>query len=308
MINQTNEDLIRNLNETNESFGIIALIVVSLSLIALIWITGKVLKIILKQIKWIHPDAKNLIFWFISIGQLLSYYLIILGIFTYFGARADFLFVVTTLIATIIGAASISIVSNFISGLYILLTRPFRVGDLIRTHGKEGIVEEISLNYTKMIQMDRTYVTIPNSNLLDRSLLNYNIRLPEATKHVESNTKVKFGGRSALIPDIIPSTLQSLIKYEEIVRYHTTIELRLDMFSPSIPIKTVTERLNQVCDEFTTYFGFRPTYYFGNYDFRQELNLIITAPDGYTIFNSWPFFVETITQKIYVDLQQEEEK
>ncbi|MFX0150301.1 MAG: mechanosensitive ion channel domain-containing protein [Candidatus Hodarchaeota archaeon] len=308
MINQTIDDLIRNINDTIESFGIIALIVVSLFIILLIWITGKLLKTIIRQIKWIHPDARNLIFWFISIGQLLLYYLIILGIFTYFGARADFIIAVTAVIATIIGAASISIISNFISGLYILITRPFRVGDLIKIHGKEGIVEEISLNYTKMIQMDRTYVTIPNSNLLDHSLLNYNIRLPEAQKHVESNTTIKLGGHSVLIPDIIPSTLQSLIKYKEIVRYHTQIELRLDMFSPSIPIKTVTERLNQVCDEFTTYFGFRPTYYFGKYDFRQALNLIITAPDGYTIFNSWPFFVEAITQKIFVDLQQEGEK
>jgi hypothetical protein len=308
MINQTIDDLIRNINDIIESFGIIALIAVSLSLILIIWITGKLLKTIIRQIMWIHPDARNLIFWFISIGQLLLYYLIILGIFTYFGARADFIIAVTAVIATIIGAASISIISNFISGLYILITRPFRVGDLIRTHEKEGIVEEISLNYTKMIQMDRTYVRIPNSNLLDRSLLNYNIRLPEAPKHVESSTKIKLGGRSVLIPDIIPGTLQSLIKYKEIVRYHNTVELRLDMFSPSISIETVTERLNQVCDEFTTYFSFRPTYYFGKYDFRQELNLIITAPDGYTIFNSWPFFVEAITQTIYVDLQQEGEQ
>jgi len=308
MINQLPDDPIRYINEIIDSFGIVAIILGSLSLILLIWITGKLLKTIIEQLIWIHPDAKNLIFWIISIGQLVVYYLIILGIFTYFGVRADFILVVTAVIATVIGAASISIISNFISGLYILITRPFRVGDLIRTHGKEGIVEEISLNYTKMIQMDRTYVTIPNSNLLDHSLLNYNIRLPEATKQVEFSSKIKLGGRSVLIPDIIPSTLQSLIKYKEIVRYHTKIELRLDLFSPSIPIETVTERLNQVCDEFTTYFGFRPTYYFGKYDFRQELNLIITAPDGYTIFNSWPFFMETITQKIYVDLQQEEEK
>jgi len=305
MINQPIDDLIHNLSNVIGSFNIIF---VSIFLIILIWITGKLLKAIIKQIQWIHPDARNLIFWFVSIGQLIAYYSIVLGVFTSLGIPVEFILGVTAIIATAIAAASISIISNVIAGMYILITRPFRVGDLIKTKKTEGIVEEISLNYTRIVQIDRTCVMIPNSNLLYESLLNYNIKLPKKTKQVESSTKRKLGGVSVLIPEIIPSTFQTLINYEAIVRYRAKVELRLDMFSPIIPIKTVTERLDQICDEFTPYFGFRPTYYFGKYDFRQELNLIITAPDGFTIFNSWPFFVEAIAQRIYVGLQKEEER
>jgi uncharacterized membrane protein len=74
MINQPIDDLIRNINEIIDSFGIIAIILGSLSLILLIWITGKILKTIIDQLKWIHPDAKNLIFWVISIWSLHPHY------------------------------------------------------------------------------------------------------------------------------------------------------------------------------------------------------------------------------------------
>lgn len=305
MINQSIGDEINNLSNLIDYFNILF---VSFLLIILIWITGKLLKAIVKQIRWIHPDARNLIFWIISIGQLMAYYPIVLGVFTSLGIPVEFILGVTAIIATAIAAASISIISNVIAGMYILITRPFRVGDLIRTQKTEGIVEEISLNYTRIVQIDRTCVMIPNSNLLFESLLNYNIKFPKKAKQAESDTMIKNGGRSVLISETIPSTIHALMGYEEIVRYRAKVELRLDMFSPTIPIKTVTERLDEVCDEFTTYFGFKPTYYFGKYDFRQELNLIITAPDGFTIFNSWPFFVEAITQSIYADLQNKEEE
>jgi small conductance mechanosensitive channel len=49
-----------------------------------------------------------------------------------------------------VGFASSRTIGNFISGLFVLIIRPFRVHDYVRIGNVEGIVEEITINYTKI--------------------------------------------------------------------------------------------------------------------------------------------------------------
>ena len=56
----------------------------------------------------------------------------------------------STLLGAIVSFASVQAIQNFIAGLFILLTRPFGIQDFVSISGKEGVVVEISLNYTKL--------------------------------------------------------------------------------------------------------------------------------------------------------------
>lgn len=84
------------------------------------------------------------------------------------------------LLGTAIGFASSTTIGNFISGLYLLITNPFNVGDyIILTAMKiEGIVEEVSINYTKILTPHGTHVCITNQKLLNTPIHNTSITVP----------------------------------------------------------------------------------------------------------------------------------
>jgi len=69
-----------------------------------------------------------------------------------------------------IGFAFRDILQNFLAGILILLTEPFRLGDQIVVGGYEGTVEEIETRATSIRTYDGRRVVIPNSNLFTESV------------------------------------------------------------------------------------------------------------------------------------------
>ncbi len=84
------------------------------------------------------------------------------------------------LLGTAIGFASKDTIGNFISGLYLLITNPFSVGDyvILPNFKTEGIVEEISINYTSILTPEGVHMLITNQKLLGTMIKNTEIRIP----------------------------------------------------------------------------------------------------------------------------------
>jgi len=68
-----------------------------------------------------------------------------------------------------LGFAMKDILSNLMSGLLILLYRPFSINDHITVTGLEGVVTEIDLRYTRLEKGDRVFL-IPNSLLITNTI------------------------------------------------------------------------------------------------------------------------------------------
>jgi len=62
---------------------------------------------------------------------------------------------------------------NLLSGFTIYADRPLSVGDFCRFGDKMGTVEEIGLRSTRLRTLDRTVVSVPNSQFLDMELENF---------------------------------------------------------------------------------------------------------------------------------------
>ena len=76
------------------------------------------------------------------------------------------LFAVGGTLAVSIGFALKDLVASVVAGLIILIDRPFQVGDRVTFDGYYGEIREIGLRSVRLITLDDTQVTIPNSKFL----------------------------------------------------------------------------------------------------------------------------------------------
>ena len=62
---------------------------------------------------------------------------------------------------------------NMIGGVILFADRPVRIGDYCTFGGQNGTVEQIGLRSTRIRALDRTLITVPNSQFADMQLINW---------------------------------------------------------------------------------------------------------------------------------------
>lgn len=86
------------------------------------------------------------------------------------------LFAGAGILAIIIGLASQQALSNIISGVMIVIYKPFRVGDYIRINETaSGTVEDITLRHTVLRNLENKRLIIPNSVISNETIENSHI-------------------------------------------------------------------------------------------------------------------------------------
>jgi len=144
-------------------------LILALIILFIFMIAGRVIKSIItsKLIKrQSSPALINLI------GQIAKTLLIILGLISAFGTLGvDVSAIVAGLGLTgfAFGFALKDILSNVISGILILIYRPFKIDDTIIIDKYTGKVTDINLRYTTIIS-DEKEILIPNSFLFSKPI------------------------------------------------------------------------------------------------------------------------------------------
>ncbi len=80
--------------------------------------------------------------------------------------------VVSGALAVGIGFGSQTLISNFISGIILLVERPINQGDVLEINGQQVTVESIGPRSTLVRSRDNTHVIVPNSRLLEENVVN----------------------------------------------------------------------------------------------------------------------------------------
>ncbi|EDX86302.1 transporter, MscS family [Synechococcus sp. PCC 7335] len=190
--------------------GAIALlpnIVIGIVIFILFWILGRFVRsFIRRQTK--HRDTRNVGLVF---GRLIQGGLVILGfliaatiIFPSFNP-ADAL-AALGIGGVAIGFAFKDILQNFLAGILILLTEPFKLNDQIIFNGYEGTVEHIQTRATTIRTYDGRRVVIPNAELFTNAVI---VNTAYDRRRLEYDIGIGYGDDIAQAKKIILRTLSS---------------------------------------------------------------------------------------------------
>jgi small-conductance mechanosensitive channel len=81
----------------------------------------------------------------------------------------------TGAIAIGVGFGAQNIINNFISGWILMAERPIRIGDFIEFDAWQGTVERVGNRSTRIRRIDGVHLLVPNSHLLERTVVNWTL-------------------------------------------------------------------------------------------------------------------------------------
>ena len=100
--------------------------------------------------------------------------LVLVTVLGQFGVQTTSILAALGGMALAVGLALQGTLSNVASGVMILVQKPFKVGEAINAGSVTGTVQQIGLFTTELKQFDGLFVMVPNSELWNQAIVNYN--------------------------------------------------------------------------------------------------------------------------------------
>ncbi|MBQ3161711.1 MAG: mechanosensitive ion channel [Oscillospiraceae bacterium] len=158
-----------------------------------------------------------------------------------------------TSIITVLGTAGVAVglalkdsLSNVAGGVILLINRTIKVGDYVQINSFEGIVDEISILYTKITTVDNKDIFFPNGVIATSPFINYS---SEGKRRVDHTFGISYGSdyKKAI------EAIRSVIDEHNLILKNEDVFVRLsELASSSINI-TVRVWVNNA-DYWTVYF------------------------------------------------------
>ncbi|MDA3893256.1 MAG: mechanosensitive ion channel family protein [Salinivirgaceae bacterium] len=168
-------------------YMILIAVVISIAIISSL-IIRKILSVfITKYAKKLKTDPTNFSFLKNSVGFIIytSALIFIFLKIPYLKSVGTALFAGAGILAVVVGFASQKAFSNIISGIFILLFKPFKMSDVIEfKDGQKGTVEEITLRHTIIKDYENRRIVIPNSIISEETIINSSIHDEKIKKHI----------------------------------------------------------------------------------------------------------------------------
>ncbi|TMU54351.1 mechanosensitive ion channel family protein [Flagellimonas algicola] len=133
------------------------------------------------------PTLESFLQSFISIALKVLLFVVVV---TQLGVKSSSLVAMVGAAGLAIGLALQGSLANFAGGVLILIFKPFKVGDWISAQGQEGSVKQISIFSTKLNTFGNQVAIIPNGQLSNGSIVNYNM---ENTRRDKFDVGVGYG-------------------------------------------------------------------------------------------------------------------
>lgn len=157
--------------------GIVVAIGLKIGGAIVVWVIGRWLislsmRLLSATLTRQHVEA-TLIRYLISFLTIALNVALVVAILGYFGLETTSFAALIAAVGIAIGAAWAGLLSNFAAGAFLLMFRPFKVGDYILAGGVEGTVDEIGLFATTINTPDNVITVVGNAKIFSDNIKNY---------------------------------------------------------------------------------------------------------------------------------------
>jgi small conductance mechanosensitive channel len=139
----------------------------------------------------VEPTLTRYVGNIVNVGLTIALIVALLG---YFGVETTSFAALVAGIGVAIGAAWAGLLSNFAAGAFLIVLRPFKVGDYVKVSGIEGSVKEIGIFSTTIESADHVVAFVGNNKIFSDIIHNYSaspIRRVERTAQLAHKVDVK---------------------------------------------------------------------------------------------------------------------
>lgn len=192
-------------------------------------------RVIGKAISKVGAAPTNFIFFSYLISGIIYLGGFIVVIYTIPPLRsiAASLFAGAGILAAIIGFASQQAIANVVSGIFIVISKPFKVGDRVDIGvNYEGYVEDITLRHTVIRNFENRKIIIPNSIINSEYIINSSVDKDMICRHIEFN--ISYNSSIDLAMDIIRDEAE---KHPETEDHRTEEEQAMGL--PKVTVRVV---------------------------------------------------------------------
>ena len=176
------------------------------------WIIGRVIGVIQSAMNRNHVDP-TLTKYLGSIVAVTLNIALVLGILGYFGIQTTSFAAMLAGAGVAIGAAWSGMLGNFAAGAFMLVLRPFKVGDFVSIGGITGTVHELGLFGTTIVTPDNVLTLVGNGKVFGDTIQNFSalpVRRVERTAQLAGSVDPlaaieRFKAAVAQIPNVATS-------------------------------------------------------------------------------------------------------
>ena len=136
------------------------------------WLIGMALNMIRAGLSRQHVDP-TIMRYVASIISVMLNILLVIGILGYFGIQTTTFAALVATAGIAIGAAWAGLLANFAAGAFLIVLRPFKVGDAVTAGGVTGTVTEIGLFSTTINTPDNVQVMVGNNKIFGDTIQNF---------------------------------------------------------------------------------------------------------------------------------------
>jgi small conductance mechanosensitive channel len=150
------------------------------------WLIGRVIALMSAAMNRNHVDP-TLTKYLGSIVAIALNIALVIGILGYFGVETTSFAAMLAGAGVAIGAAWSGMLGNFAAGAFMLILRPFKVGDFVGIGGITGTVHELGLFGTTVVTPDNVLTLIGNGKVFADTIMNFSAR---PTRRVERTAQL----------------------------------------------------------------------------------------------------------------------
>ena len=173
------------------------------------WLIGRVIALMQAAMNRSHVDP-TLSKYLGSIIAITLNVTLVLGILGYFGIQTTSFAALLAGAGLAIGAAWSGLLGNFAAGAFMLILRPFKVGDFVSVGGTVGTVHELGLFGTTVVTPDNVMTIVGNGKIFGDTIQNFSVlpvrrvdRVAQLANGVDALEAIsRFKAAVALIPNV----------------------------------------------------------------------------------------------------------